>query len=111
MVSDTKEFRDDPNFTPWGPFISPDYKTEPITTGDVITSSVVWGLTLINVIIAVYLGYGQTRGSKSPLRSVYVWMIWLELAVSFAMGLECFLHILKLIRPSEYDLATLQTPC
>lgn len=94
------EFRDVPSFTPWGPFISPDYEIEPITTGDVITASVVWGLTLVNAIIAVWLGYGQTRGSKSPMRSVYVWMIWLELLVSFSMGLECFLHLLKVIRPS-----------
>jgi hypothetical protein len=31
---------------------------------------------------------------------VYVWMIWLELVISFAMGLECFLHLLKIIKPS-----------
>jgi hypothetical protein len=32
---------------------------------------------------------------------VYVWMIWLELVVSFVMGLECWLHILKVIPPSK----------
>ncbi|KAF1952854.1 hypothetical protein CC80DRAFT_596278 [Byssothecium circinans] len=94
------EFKYDPTFKAWGPFISPSYENEPITLSDIIVASVIWGLTLLNILLAIYLGYGQTRGSRSPLRSVYVWMIWLELAVSFVMGLECFLHLLKLIRPS-----------
>lgn len=95
------EYRVDPSFQPWGPLISPEYKLEPITTADIITASTVFGLTLINVIIGIWLAYGQLRASRSPLRSVYVWMIWLELVVSFVMGVECFLHLLKYIRPSK----------
>jgi len=94
------EFRDVPSFQPWGPFISDSYENEPITKSDIIIASVVWALTLINVIIALWLIQKQTRGSRSPLRSVYIWMIWLELIVSFVMGLESFLHLLKYIRPS-----------
>lgn len=94
------EFRDVPSFKPWGPFIGENFVQEPITKQNIIVASIVWGLTLVNVIIAIWLIYGQTRGSRSPLRSVYVWMIWLELIVSFVMGLECFLHLLKIIRPS-----------
>ncbi|CAA9964761.1 hypothetical protein PTMSG1_08120 [Pyrenophora teres f. maculata] len=94
------EFHDDPSFLPWGPFISPTYKQEPITETDIIIASVVWALTLGNVVLAIFLGYNQTTGSRAPLRSVYVWMIWLELGVSFLMGLECFLHLLKIIKPS-----------
>lgn len=97
----TNEFRNVPSFKPWGPFISPNYVNEPITKVDIIIASVVWALTLVNVIIAIYLIYGQTRGSRSPLRSTYVWMIWSELVISFVMGLECFLHLLKYIRPSK----------
>ncbi|KAB2110766.1 hypothetical protein AG0111_0g260 [Alternaria gaisen] len=96
----SREFRDVPSFQPWGPFISDSYENEPITESDIIIASVVWALTLINVIIAIWLIQKQTRGSRSPLRSVYIWMIWLELIVSFVMGLECFLHLLKFIRPS-----------
>ncbi|OAL54555.1 hypothetical protein IQ07DRAFT_272625 [Pyrenochaeta sp. DS3sAY3a] len=96
----TKEFRDVPGFKPWGPFIGENFHQEPITEQNIIVASVVWGLTLINIIIAIWLIYGQTRGSRSPLRSVYVWMIWIELIVSFVMGLECYLHLLKIIRPS-----------
>jgi hypothetical protein len=32
---------------------------------------------------------------------VYVWLIWLELLVSFLMGLECYLHLQEIIKPSE----------
>jgi len=95
-----EEFKIDPSFVPVGPLISPDYRTEPITRTDIVVASVVWGLTLVNAIIAIWLGYGQTKTSKSPLRSVYVWMIWLELLVCLLMGCECFLHLLKLIPPS-----------
>ncbi|OSS44969.1 hypothetical protein B5807_09170 [Epicoccum nigrum] len=94
------EFRDDPSFQPWGPLISPNYTNEEITTADIIIASVVWGLTLCNVVIGIWLAWGQSKASRSPLRSVYVWMIWLELGISFIMGLECFLHLLKYIRPS-----------
>ncbi len=97
----SNEFREDPSFKPWGPLISPNYENEPITTADIIIASVVWGLTVVNVIIAIWLAWGQSKASRSPLRSVYVWMIWLELIVSFVMGLECFLHLLKYIKPSE----------
>jgi hypothetical protein len=96
-----QEFRDVPSFKPWGPLISPNYKSENITKGDVIVASTVWGLTLVNVVIAIYLAYRQSVVSRSPLRSVYVWMIWLELVVSFVMGLECFMHIMKVIPPSK----------
>ncbi|KAL1605542.1 hypothetical protein SLS59_003344 [Nothophoma quercina] len=94
------EFRIVPSFQPEGPLISPNYENEAITTTDIIIASVVWGLTLVNVFIAIWFAWGQTKASRSPLRSVYVWMIWLELVVSFIMGLECFMHLLKLIRPS-----------
>jgi hypothetical protein len=97
----TREFRDVPGFKPWGPFIGENFVQEPITEQNIIVASVVWGLTLINIIIAIWLIYGQTKGSRSPLRSVYVWMIWIELIVSFVMGLECYLHLLKIIRPSK----------
>jgi hypothetical protein len=101
MGGDSKEFKDDPTFVPWGPFVSPHFVNEPISRTDIITASVVWGLTLVAACSAIFLGYGQTRSSRSPLRSAYVWMIWIELAVCFAMGLECYLHMLKTIRPSK----------
>jgi len=96
-----KEFKIDPDFVAWGPFIPKNYSNEPITLSDIIIASVVWGLTCLAAILAIYLGYGQTQSSRSPLRSTYVWLIWLELLVSFLMGIECYLHLLKFIKPSE----------
>lgn len=96
----TNEFRNVPSFQPWGPLISPTYENEAITTGDIIIAAIVFGLTLANAVVAVWLAWGQSKASRSPLRSVYVWMIWLELVISFVMSIECFLHLLKIIRPS-----------
>jgi hypothetical protein len=97
-----KEFRPDVPFEPWGPLISPHYVKEPISNADIIVSSVVWALTLINAIIGCWLAIQQTKGSKYPARSTYVWMIWLELGASFIMGFECYMHLLKFIKPSEW---------
>ncbi|KAF1362798.1 hypothetical protein EJ07DRAFT_105058 [Lizonia empirigonia] len=96
----SNEFRNVPSFKPWGPLISPTYKNEPITTTDIIVASVVFGLTLVNAFLAMWLAWGQSKVSRSPLRSVYVWMIWLELIVSVTMAVECFLHLQKIVRPS-----------
>lgn len=97
------EFRNVPSFKPWGPLISPTYENEPITTSDIIIASVVFALTLANAFLAAWLAWGQSKVSRSPLRSVYVWMIWLELMVSFTMAVECFLHLQKIVRPSRFD--------
>ncbi|XP_014562704.1 hypothetical protein COCVIDRAFT_83774 [Bipolaris victoriae FI3] len=95
-----QEFRDNPSFKAWGPFISPNYHNEPITRSDIIIASTVWALTLVNIIIAFFLAVRQTKESRAPLRSIYIWMIWMEMAVCFVMGLECYLHLLKFISPS-----------
>jgi hypothetical protein len=96
-----EEFRHDIVVEPWGPLISPKYEKEGITNTDIVVASVVFFLTLVNAVIAVWLACVQTKVSRSPLRSVYVWMIWLELIVCVIMGAECYLHLLKYIPPSE----------
>jgi hypothetical protein len=95
-----REFRPNADVRPWGPFVSPNYVSQPITYTDFTVATVVWVLTLGNAALAVRSGFKQSRSSRSPLRSVYVWLIWLELGASFAMGLQCYLYLLKLIRPS-----------
>jgi hypothetical protein len=52
----SNEYHDDPSFQPWGPFISDTYVNEPITRADIIIASVVWALTLVNVVVAIWLG-------------------------------------------------------
>ncbi|KAF2790695.1 hypothetical protein K505DRAFT_409675 [Melanomma pulvis-pyrius CBS 109.77] len=95
-----REFNPDPNFVAWGPFIPAWYKNQAVTVVDITIASVVFGLTILAAFLALYLAYGQSKASRSPLRSTYVWLIWLELLASFLMGIECYLHLLKLIRPS-----------
>lgn len=97
------EFRENVPFQPWGPLISPEYENENITKSDIIVASVVWALTLINVIVALWQVSTQTKESRSPRRSAYIWMIWLELVISFVMGLQCYLHLLKVIPPSMFS--------
>lgn len=63
----SNEWKPDVDFDPWGPFIGEHYKNELITKTDVIIASVVWAATLLNVVIAFYLGYKQSKNSRSPL--------------------------------------------
>jgi hypothetical protein len=95
------EYRKDVHVQPWGPFISSTYRNERITKIDIVVASIVWVLTLTNAGIAVWLACAQTKVSRSPLRSIYIWMVWLEMIASVMMGLESYLYLLKLIPPSE----------
>lgn len=95
------------HFKPWGPFIGTNYEPELITKTDIVIASLVWAATLVNAIIALYQGFKQSKSSRSPLRSVFIWMIWIELGVCFTMGLESYLHVLKYIRPSTLFIMTI----
>ncbi|EKG12731.1 hypothetical protein MPH_10144 [Macrophomina phaseolina MS6] len=83
-----------------GPLISPNYIPEDITKADVAISSTVWGLTLVWCGICSWQGLGQTKRARRPWKTVYIWMIWLELLVCFLMGLECWCFIMEWIHPS-----------
>ncbi|EKG09188.1 hypothetical protein MPH_13816 [Macrophomina phaseolina MS6] len=83
-----------------GPLISPNYIPEDITKADVAISSTVWGLTLVWCGICSWQGLGQTKRARRPWKTVYIWMIWLELLVCFLMGLECWCFIIKWVHPS-----------
>lgn len=87
---------------PWGPLISPDYTEDEFTNLDVLVASIPWALTLVNVILALWQIYHQTKLAKTPIRSPYLWMAWLELGACFALGLVGYLHVLKHIPASEY---------
>ncbi|KAI4650834.1 hypothetical protein J4E93_003191 [Alternaria ventricosa] len=85
---------------PWGPLISPDYTEDEFTNLDVLVASIPWALTLANVILALWQIYHQTKLAKTPIRSPYLWMAWLELGACFALGLVGYLHVLKHIPAS-----------
>lgn len=94
------EFNPDPNFTAWGPFIPDDYYIQPVTYRAIIVAGIVFGLANIFAISAACIAFKQTRICRKPWRSAYIWMIWLELAASFVIAIECLLYLLKVIRPS-----------
>lgn len=94
------EFHPDPTFKGWGPFINDDYYIQPVTYRSIIVASIVFGLANIFGISAAYIAFRQTRACRAPLKSAYIWMIWLELAASFVIAVECLLYLLKVIKPS-----------
>lgn len=83
-----------------GPIISPNYVPEDITKGDFAAATAVWGLTLVWGGICTWQSWGQTKQARNPVRSVYIWLVWLELLVSLIMGAECWIFMLRLIHPS-----------
>ncbi|KAH6644297.1 hypothetical protein C7974DRAFT_18155 [Boeremia exigua] len=96
----TSEFNPDPTFTAWGPFIRDGYYIQPVTYRAITVASLVFGLANIFAISAAVIAYRQTRACRRPLKSAYIWMIWLELAASFVIAIQCLLYLLKVIRPS-----------
>jgi hypothetical protein len=94
------EFDPDPTFSAWGPFVPESYHMQPVTYRAIVVAGIVFGLTNIFAFSAAYIAFGQTKACRSPWRSVYIWMIWLELAASIVIAIECLLHLLKIIRPS-----------
>jgi hypothetical protein len=87
---------------PWGPFISKNYVSPPMSRGDLIAAAIVFALTHLFAMFAAYLGYGQTKACQRPWRCVYIWMIWLELAANVALSMECLFFLLKFLQPSFY---------
>lgn len=94
------EFNPDPTFTAWGPFIRDDYYIQPVTYRAITVAGLVFGLANIFAISAAFIAFKQTRACRRPLKSAYIWMVWLELAASFVIAIECLLYLLKIIRPS-----------
>ncbi|PSN72490.1 hypothetical protein BS50DRAFT_630515 [Corynespora cassiicola Philippines] len=98
-----EEYRPDPNFRAWGPFINPDtYIIQPVTRTDLIVAGTIFGLSMSFAILAACLGIKQTLSARRPAKSVYVWMIWLELAACVVIAFECLLYLLQVIEPSFY---------
>ncbi|KAF2655674.1 hypothetical protein K491DRAFT_598406 [Lophiostoma macrostomum CBS 122681] len=85
-----------------GPFISENYQRLPISRLDIIFASIIFGLTILFAGPATYIGARQTRACRRPLNSVYIWMIWLEIAACLAIAFQCLFFLLNLIRPSFY---------
>jgi hypothetical protein len=93
----------DPSYTSWGPFIDHDkYKIQSVSRSDLITAGAAFAFCVIFAISAAYVGYKQTRRSRQPWTSAYIWMVWLEWSASVVLAIECLLFLLRVIRPSFY---------
>ncbi|KAF2823001.1 hypothetical protein CC86DRAFT_299984 [Ophiobolus disseminans] len=96
-------FRYDPTFTAFGPFVNSDtYLVPAVNRGDSITGGVVFGIVIAFAISTAYIGFRQTKRSRQPWKSAYIWMIWLEWTACVAIATVCLLFIYRIIRPSFY---------
>ena len=93
------EFRPNANFEPTGPFVGKNFVNQEITYTDVIISAVIWVFTLGFMGLAIWTILKQMKSARSPLRSLYIWLAWIEIAASLVMGIVSFLHLLKVLRP------------
>lgn len=74
---------EDTTFVPWGPFLDEfTFVVHPITCSDLFTAYVVFGLVMCFASLAAFLGYKQTQHSRRPFKTLYIWMIWVELIAS-----------------------------
>ena len=96
------EFRPNVDFSPWGPFVPANYINMKVVKADILIASIAGIISLICAGYATWLVYKQMISSRSPLRSMYIWMIWTELGACLIMGIICYLHLFKIIRPSMY---------
>ena len=97
----------DPNgfakLRPFGPFIDPrTFEMEPTTVRSLIIASVVFVVAMMFAGLAVVIGIQQTKASRNPWKSTYIWMIWIELGACIIIAVECMLYLTYVIRPSFY---------
>lgn len=96
------KFAAPPGFTAWGPFVRDNYTPILVTRTDIALAAAAFGLANFFAITAAFIGVRQTKSCRRPRTSAYIWMIWLEIAASVAISIECLLYLLRIIRPSFY---------
>jgi hypothetical protein len=89
-------------FAAWGPFVRENYRPIHVTRADLAVAAVAFGLASFFAITAAFIAFRQSRACRRPRTSIYIWMIWLEIAASVALAIECLLYLLRIIRPSFY---------
>ncbi|CAG5185679.1 uncharacterized protein ALTATR162_LOCUS11372 [Alternaria atra] len=97
-----EEFAPPPGFVAWGPFVRDNYTLIRVTRADLAVAAAAFGLANFFAIIGAFIAFRQTKSCRCPKTSVYIWMIWLEIAASVAISVECLLYLLRIIRPSFY---------
>ncbi|KAI5838193.1 hypothetical protein DFP73DRAFT_566120 [Morchella snyderi] len=80
--------------------IPDNYVAQEVTKADMNIASICWGFTLGFGFLTTWEAIRQTNRARDPLRSVYIWMIWLEIFVCLAFSIICWIHIDGNIPPS-----------
>lgn len=62
-----------------------------ITKTDLEIASICWGFTLGFGFLTTWEAVKQTVRSRSPLRSIYIWLVWGEIIVGLAFGIVAYL--------------------
>ncbi|KAH0606444.1 uncharacterized protein H6S33_004105 [Morchella sextelata] len=76
------------------------YVLQEVTRTDMNIASICWGFTLGFGFLTTWEAIRQTNRARDPLRSVYIWMIWMELFVCLAFSIICWIHLDGGIIPS-----------
>jgi len=92
----------DTKFTSWGPFINETYAIQPLTHSDFITAIVAFVIVILFASSAAYADYKQIKKARAPWTSGYLWMVWLEIASSLIIAIECLLFLVRAVRPSFF---------
>ncbi|TKX25148.1 hypothetical protein C1H76_2640 [Elsinoe australis] len=85
-------------------FLSPNFKQQVVTRGDMNIASIAWGFSMGFGFLTVWTATKQTMAAKrrhgaKRLNSPYIWMIWLEILVCLAFSIECWLYLAGVIPP------------
>ncbi|KAG9190435.1 hypothetical protein G6011_08523 [Alternaria panax] len=88
-----EEFAAPPGFVAWGPFVRDSYTPIRVTRADVAVAATAFGLANLFAITAAFIAVRQTKSCRRPKSSAYIWMIWLEIAASVALAIECLLWV------------------
>ncbi|KAH7262504.1 hypothetical protein BKA59DRAFT_498069 [Fusarium tricinctum] len=85
--------------------LSPHYKAQEVTKGDLVIASTALGFTIGFGWLTVWVAIKQTAGiyrrhGRRVFRNAYIIMIWGEILVCSIFAVICFLHLLHVIPPS-----------
>ncbi|RKF65985.1 hypothetical protein OnM2_000020 [Erysiphe neolycopersici] len=86
------------------PKVFDDRKVIEVTRKDLAIASLAWGFTMGFGFLTTWNAMKQTalvhrRYGTSRLISPYIWMIWLEILISFILGITCWLHMVGVVPP------------
>lgn len=70
------------------------------STGDTKVASLAAGFTLGFGLLTVWEAIKQTRRNRNPLRSVYIYMLWGEIAANLAIAIIGWIFLEGIISPT-----------